>query len=276
MSKAATILGLLFGTIIVLLSMVDFKTGQFISAFFNWQGLAVVLGGTFAAVMINYPLNQIGCIFRGFIKVLISEPNSVNAIIQQVENLSHVSHKQGVLSLEKHIDQIDDPFLRFSLTEMMIYQDEPQLLASLNNRQFNTQLRHMQCQELFNNMASYSPAFGMMGTVMGLIIMMTAQASGASGGDVYEGGSEDMLAGLLTGMGLALVTTFYGVLFSNLVFIPIAGKLKVLSEAESLKNEVIIRGILGLKRGQSPLLVMESMLSFVNEKTKEQLEHRRG
>jgi chemotaxis protein MotA len=144
----------------------------------------------------------------------------------------------------------------------------------LNNRQFNTQLRHMQCQELFNNMASYSPAFGMMGTVMGLIIMMTAQASGASGGDVYEGGSEDMLAGLLTGMGLALVTTFYGVLFSNLIFIPIAGKLKVLSEAESLKNEVVIRGILGLKRGQSPLLVMESMLSFVNEKTKEKLEQR--
>lgn len=274
MSKSATILGLLFGLIIVLLSMVDYDKGELIGAFFSWQAFAVVLGGTLAAVMINYPLNQIGCIFKGFIKVLAAEPHPLNATIEELERLSHISHKQGVLSLEKQIDTVSDPFLRFAMTEMMVYQDIPQLLSSLNNRQYNTQLRHMQCQELFNNMASYSPAFGMMGTVMGLIIMMTAQA-GAGGGEIYEGGSEDMLAGLLTGMGLALVTTFYGVLFSNLIFIPIAGKLKVLSEAETLKNEVIIKGVTGLKQGHSPLLVMEAMLSFVNEKTKEKLESRR-
>lgn len=274
MSKSATILGLLLGLIIVLLSMVDYDTGEFIGAFFSGQALAVVLGGTFAAVLINYPLNQIGCIFHGFIKVLIAEPDKLNTTIKEMERLSHISHRQGVLSLEKQIDDIRDPFLRYSLAEMMIYQDIDQLHASLNNRQYNTQLRHMQCQELFNNMASYSPAFGMMGTVMGLIIMMTAQASGASA-DIYEGGSEDVLAGLLTGMGLALVTTFYGVLFSNLVFIPVAGKLKVLSEAEGLKNEVIIRGIVGLKQGHSPLLVMETMLGFVNRKTKEKLESQR-
>lgn len=272
MSKSATILGLLFGLIIVLLSMVDKNSGQIIGAFFNWQGLLVVLGGTMAAVMVNYPLNMLGCVFRGFAKTVVSEPEKVDNIIREIEYLSHISHKQGLLSLEREIDNVDDDFLRFSLTEMMVYQDQSQLLASVNNRQYNTQLRHMQCQELFNNMASYSPAFGMMGTVMGLIIMMSSHVGG--GGDVYEGGSEDMLAGLLSGMGLALVTTFYGVLFANLFYIPVAGKLKVLSEAETLKNEVIIRGVVGLKLGQSPMLVMESMLSFVNEKTKERLENR--
>lgn len=274
MSKSATILGLLFGLIIILLSMVDYEKGELISSFFNWQGLVVVLGGTMAAVMVNYPLNMLGCVFRGFGKVFVSEPSKVDYIIKEVERLSHISHKQGVLSLERQIDNISDPFLRFSLTEMMVYQDQGALIASLNNRQYNTQLRHMQCQELFNNMASYSPAFGMMGTVMGLIIMMTSHVGGATA-DVYEGGSEDMLAGLLAGMGLALVTTFYGVLFANLIYIPVAGKLKVLSEAETLKNEVIIRGVVGLKQGHSPLLVMESMLSFVNEKTKDKLESRR-
>ncbi|MBE0493681.1 MAG: MotA/TolQ/ExbB proton channel family protein [Thiomicrospira sp.] len=274
MSRSATILGLLFGLIIVLLSMVDKDSGQIIGSFFNWQGLLVVLGGTFAAVLVNYPLNMLGCVFRGFAKIVVSEPSRVDRIIHEVERLSHISHKQGLLSLEREIDNVEDEFLRFSLTEMMVYQDQSQLLASVNNRQYNTQLRHMQCQELFNNMASYSPAFGMMGTVMGLIIMMTSHVGGV-GGDVYEGGSEDMLAGLLAGMGLALVTTFYGVLFANLIYIPVAGKLKVLSEAETLKNEVIIRGVVGLKLGQSPMLVMESMLSFVNEKTKERLENHR-
>ena len=267
MSKAASIIGVLFGLIIILLSMVDYEAGRIISAFFNWQGLAVVLGGTLAAVLINYPLSQLRCIGNGLFKVFVTEPASVQAMIEEIEELSHLSHKHGILTLEPHIEEYKDPFLRFALTQVMIYQDEAQLLASLHNNQQNIQLRHIQCQELFHNMASYAPAFGMMGTVMGLIIMMTAQAGGGA-----VDGSEDMLAGLLSGMGLALVTTFYGVLFSNLIFIPVAGKLKVLSEAESIKHDVVIRGVIGLKRLHSPLLIRESLLSFMNEKTKEQLE----
>jgi chemotaxis protein MotA len=268
MSKSATILGLLLGFIIISLSMYDFDSGKIISAFFNLQGLAVVLGGTLAAVMINYPLNQLSCAFNGVIKVFAAETPSIDKTIEELEHLSTMSHKQGVLSLEPHIEELKDPFMRFAVTQLMIYQDDNGLMASLNTNLNNMQLRHLQCQELFHNMASYSPAFGMMGTVMGLIIMMTSQASGG----MSSNGSEDMLAGLLQGMGLALVTTFYGVLFSNLLFIPVAGKLKVLSEAETLKNEVIIRAMVGIRHLHSPLLVKESLLSFVNEKTKERLE----
>ncbi|WFE68915.1 MotA/TolQ/ExbB proton channel family protein [Thiomicrospira sp. R3] len=267
MSKSATILGLLFGLIILLLSMVDPQTGKLIDAFLNWQGLLVVLGGTFAAVLINYPLSQLGCIFNGFTKVLTSEPSDVTRTIERIEELSHQKLKGGILVLEKQIDQIDDPFLRFSISQMLIYNDEGLLMASLRNNQHQIQLRHQQCQELFHNMASYAPAFGMMGTVMGLIIMMTAHASSSSA--MVD--SANMLAGLMNGMGLALVTTFYGVLFANLLFVPIAGKLKVLSEAELLKNEVIIKGIQSLKHSHSPILVRESLLTFVNERTKEKL-----
>ncbi|WP_044407728.1 motility protein A [Thiomicrospira microaerophila] len=267
MSKSATILGLLFGLIILLLSMFDSQSGGLIGAFFNWQGLLVVVGGTLAAVLINYPLTQLSCIAHGFSKVLITEPANVNQAIEQIEELSHMTHKNGVLVLEKHLTNIDDAFLRFAITQMMIYNDESLLQASLRNNQNQIQQRHQQCQELFHNMASYAPAFGMMGTVMGLIIMMTAHASSSSA--MVD--SEDMLAGLMSGMGLALVTTFYGVLFANLLFVPIAGKLKVLSEAELLKNEVIIRGAFDLKRMHSPLLVRESLLTFVNERTKEKL-----
>jgi chemotaxis protein MotA len=267
MSKSATILGLLFGLIILLLSMFDSESGGLIGAFFNWQGLLVVVGGTFAAVLINYPLSQLSCIGNGFSKVLLSEPDSVSQTIEQIEELSHLTHKNGVLVLEKHLPNIEDPFLRFSITQMMIYNEEGLLQASLRNSQNQIHQRHQQCQELFHNMASYAPAFGMMGTVMGLIIMMTAHASSSSA--MVD--SEDMLAGLMNGMGLALVTTFYGVLLANLLFVPIAGKLKVLSEAELLKNEVIIRGVFDLKHMHSPLLVRESLLTFVNERTKEKL-----
>ncbi|MDG4812056.1 MotA/TolQ/ExbB proton channel family protein [Hydrogenovibrio sp. 3SP14C1] len=271
MSKLATLIGVFLGLLILILSMFDFEKGQMLSAFFNLQGLLVVLGGTFAATFINYPLNQMGCFFRGFVKVFASEPDSENEAIEQIIYLSHIQQKKGILALEKEIDLISDKFLRFALSEMMVYRDIEHLSTSLENHLNSMRLRHIGCQDVFNNMASYAPAFGMMGTVMGLIIMMTTQVSGAgtpSAGD----GSEDMLSNLLQGMGLALVTTFYGVLLANFVFIPVAGKLKVLSDAEALKNEILMFGVLGLKKEQSPLLLRESLTAFVNEKNKQKLE----
>lgn len=271
MSKLATFIGVFFGSLIVLLSMVDFEKGQLLSAFFNFQGLLVVLGGTFAATLINYPLSQMGCFFRGIGKVFASEPESENEAIEQIVYLSHIAQSKGVLALEKEIELLSDSFLRFALSEMMVYRDKDHLATSLENHLNAMRLRHLNCQDVFNNMASYAPAFGMMGTVMGLIMMMTSQMGGDT--TTYTPGqSDDMLNNLLQGMGLALVTTFYGVLFANLVFIPIAGKLKVLSDAEALKNEILMYGVLGLKSEQPPLLLRESLTAFVNEKNKERLE----
>ncbi len=211
MSKFATILGLIIGSIILILSMIDYQQGEFISAFLNWQGLALVLGGTFAAIFINYPLQQVGCVFKGFSKVFTTEPATHDDVIEALVHLSHVSKQKGLLGVEHKIDSIDDSFFRFSLTEMLVYQDRDTLKQSLENRLINMRLRHLSCQEVYSNMASYAPAFGMMGTVMGLIIMMTTQVTG-NGSPYDTGASQDMLGSLLNGMGLALVTTFYGAL----------------------------------------------------------------
>lgn len=271
MSKLATILGLIIGIIILVLSMIDYQQGQFIYAFLNLQGLALVLGGTFAAILINYPFSQVGCIFTGLQKVLTSEPPLYGDIIEEMVYLSHISKRKGLLAIENQIDLVEDHYLRFALTEMLVYHDADALKQSLERRLINMRLRHFSCQEVYANMASYAPAFGMMGTVMGLIIMMTSQVMDV--GSPYGGGNtQDMLGGLLNGMGLALVTTFYGVLFSNLVFLPVAGKLKVLTDAEVIRNEMIIQGVLALKESESTLLLKEKLLAFVNQKTKQKLE----
>ncbi len=160
MSKLATFIGVFFGSLIVLLSMVDFEKGQLLSAFFNFQGLLVVLGGTFAATLINYPLSQMGCFFRGIGKVFASEPESENEAIEQIVYLSHIAQSKGVLALEKEIELISDSFLRFALSEMMVYRDKEHLATSLENHLNAMRLRHLNCQDVFNNMASYAPAFG--------------------------------------------------------------------------------------------------------------------
>jgi len=271
MSKLSSALGILLGVIIVLLNMVDFSTGQIISAFFNLNAFLVVLGGTFAAVLINYPFSQVGCFFSGFKKILGSEPASSESAIEQLLYLSYLSQKKGILALEKEIETQPDSFMRFALTEMMVYRDPNHLQASLDNHLNSMKLRHATCQDVFNNMATYAPAFGMMGTVMGLIMMMVSQVSAESSTELV-GQSQNMLSALLEGMGLALVTTFYGVLFANFLFIPVSGKLKVLSDSEALKNEVIVHGVLLIKEQQPPLLLKESLLAFVNDQTKQRLE----
>lgn len=273
MSKLSSVLGILLGVIIVLLNMVDFDSGKIISAFFNLNALLVVLGGTFAATLINYPFGKFLCVFSGIKKILISEPASKEDAIEQILYLSHLAQKKGILAIEKEIDLQPDGFMRFAMSEMMVYRDMKQLRTSLDNHIYSMKIRHMECQDVFNNMATYAPAFGMMGTVMGLIMMMVAQVDAESSAQMV-GQSQNMLNSLLEGMGLALVTTFYGVLFANFIFIPIAGKLKVLSDAEFAKDEVIIYGILSIKEQHSPLLIKESLLAFVNEQTKQKLEIR--
>ena len=270
MSKLSSILGLLLGVIIILLNMVDFQTGQILKAFFNWQAFLVVAGGTLAAAFINYPFSQIRCFFQGFAKIFKEEPANARDSIEEILDLSRIAHSRSLLEIEKHIEKQEDDFLKFSLSEMLVYRDNEQLEQSLHNHLNAMKLRHLRCQDIFNNMATYAPAFGMMGTVMGLIMMMTSQV-GAENADAIVGKTENMLNSLLAGMGLALVTTFYGVFIANFIFIPVSGKLKVLSDAEVDKNEVIIQGVLALKNNMPTLFLKESMLSHVSYQTKLQL-----
>lgn len=271
MSKLATILGVIIALLILILGMIDFEQGRFVTAFLNWQGLLLVVGGTIAATLINYPFSQMSCAVNGVWKIFSAEPEQPTSAIQTIIEYSYIAQKSGALALEKEIEFVDDPFLRFGLSEMMVYKDIDQIKNSLENHLNTKKIRHAACQEMFQNMASYAPAFGMMGTVMGLILMMTSHV----GSDAVAMGStesQDLLGGLLQGMGLALVTTFYGVLFANFVFIPIAGKLKVLSEAEILKDEILIQGILRLKAEVSPILIQESLTAFLNQQTKQRLD----
>lgn len=270
MSKIATLVGVLTGLLIVVLNMFDFSTGQFLSAFVNPQGLLVVLGGTLAATLINYPLNDFRCVGSGLKRVFVAEPPSATDAITEINELSYIAFRHGTLQLEKEIELVEDGFLQFALNELLVYRDYEQLKLSLDNHYNTIRLRHLNCQEMFHNMASYAPAFGMMGTVMGLIIMMTTQV--ATGEATAVGAdSENMLNSLLQGMGLALVTTFYGVLFANFVFVPVAGKLKVLSDAEALKNEILMHGVLGIHKNVSPAMLKETLTAFVNERNKARL-----
>ncbi len=270
MSKLSTLIGFTLGFIIIFANMRDTETGEMISAFLNWKALLVVLGGTFAAAFINYPLSQMIGFFKSFGRVFVDEVVEEDSSIRELLRLSKVAHKKGLLALEKELEVIEDSFLQFSVSEMLVYIKHSQLKSSLNNRLTSMRLRHLNDQDVFNNMATYAPAFGMMGTVMGLILMMTSQVGMENAEEIVD--SQDMLGNLLGGMGLALVTTFYGVLLANLVFTPMAGKLRILSDGEVAKNERIIEGVMFIKESMPTSFLKEYLLSNTSEKTKLKIE----
>jgi chemotaxis protein MotA len=276
MSKLATILGVLLGLLVIFANMFDYTQMKFISAFFDAQSAVIVIGGVLSATLINYPLNRLGCVLRSFIIVFSRESIQQQTIIDELLDLSVVAHRKGKLALEPYIEETKHHFLKISLLELLSTNEPAILKRNLENELNSMRLRHAGCQDVFFNMASYAPAFGMMGTVMGLIIMMTSQ--GETNGVAMYGAAQgqDMMSKLLSGMGLALVTTFYGVILSNFVFLPIAGKLRSLSDSEQHAAEIMIVAMLSLQRQEAPLRMKDELLTFVSQHTREEVERQRS
>jgi chemotaxis protein MotA len=232
--------------------------------FLDGDALLIVLGGTFAATLVNYPLRDI----QGLLNILsvAFKRHILNhaAIIDELVEKAEKSRKKGILSLEPDLPAVSDQFLRDGLELAINEKDTTRLRSYLELELSNVERRHSLGQEIFLYMGAYAPAFGMLGTVLGLIIMMTNFADSQTGAVVgFEFNLAEKFADLLGGMGLALITTFYGVLISNLIFLPLAGKLKRNSEEELMIKDIMIEGIIGIHAKDHPMSLKEKLMTFV-------------
>lgn len=275
MNKLATLLGLMLGVIVLVASMFDYQQMHFVSAFFDARSALIVVGGVMAAILINYPLNQLPCIFKGAWVAISRESQSEQLVIDELLDLAIIAHRQGKLALEKQLDTIHHDFIRLGINELLMSSDATALERNLYHELSSMQLRHGNCQELFYNMASYAPAFGMLGTVMGLIMMMSMQGNTNPADNFAMNEGNDVMQQLLSGMGVALVTTFYGVLMANFIFLPIAGKLSSLSKQEVREAEIITIGILAIHRQESPLRIKDALLMFVSQRLRDDINEQR-
>ncbi|MBP7900872.1 MAG: MotA/TolQ/ExbB proton channel family protein [Gammaproteobacteria bacterium] len=275
MNKLATLLGLMLGVIVLVASMFDYQQMHFVSAFFDARSALIVVGGVMAAILINYPLNQLPCIAKGFWIAISRESESEQLVIDELLDLAIIAHRQGKLALEKQLDTIHHDFIRLGINELLMSSDATVLERNLYHELSSMQLRHGNCQELFYNMASYAPAFGMLGTVMGLIMMMSMQGNTNPADNFAMNEGNDVMQQLLSGMGVALVTTFYGVLLANFIFLPIAGKLSSLSKQEAREAEIITIGILAIQRQESPLRIKDALLMFVSQRLRDDINEQR-
>ena len=241
----ATFLGIIsaFG----LLGIAIMSQGNF-TIFFNVPSLLIVLGGTFGATLINYPMKDIVGVLRVVKNAFFHKEIDYIGLIPGLMRYSRLARKDGILALDKVIHEIDDQFY-YEGMRMVVDGIKPEVLEqTLRNEIDFLVARHRVGISIFRTMGQFAPAFGMIGTLIGLIFMLK---------------SLDDASKIASSMALALITTFYGAILANILFLPIAGKLKERSTAEILKKEMILAGVMAIQAGEIPTMLEQRMISFL-------------
>ena len=255
-----TLLGLVAGIGIIVVGII--QSGGDLFWFYNFNSILIVLGGTLAATLVALPLKAVGNIFNILKKVFIGEQYDYIGTIDEIVEKAQKSRKDGLLSLEADLPNMKAGFFKNGIELAINERESSRLRTFLNLELNNIQSRHIAGQELFLYMGTYAPAFGMLGTVLGLIVMMNNFAgSGEESSASYD--VAEKFAQLLSGMGLALITTFYGVFMANMIFLPIGGKLKRKSENEMMLKNIVVEGIISIHAREHPILIKEKLMTFV-------------
>jgi chemotaxis protein MotA len=256
-----TLIGLLAGITIIIIGIL--QSGGKLYWFFSFNSILIVVGGTLAATMVNLPLKAVGNIFNILKNVFKGEVYDYVGIINEIVEKAQKARKDGLLSLEADLPNMREGFFKNGIELAINERESSRLRTFLNLELNNITSRHIAGQELFLYMGSYAPAFGMLGTVLGLIVMMNNFSAGDGGDASASYDVAEKFAQLLSGMGLALITTFYGVFMANLIFLPIGGKLKRKSENEMMLKNIVIEGIISIHAREHPMLIKEKLMTFV-------------
>lgn len=243
-----TVIGLIAGFSVILLGIT--QTGSLMS-FFSVSSIMIVVGGTGSAVIINYPINELVGVIPVVKKTLFSKAQQVTETIATLVSFAERARREGILALERHMEEIEDEFLAKGI-QLAVDGTEPELMRNILTTELDyLEKRHASGASIFATAGALAPAFGMIGTLIGLVLMLQTMSDPSTIGPQ---------------MAIALITTFYGALVANLVFIPLTGKLKRRSEEEVLVKEMMIEGILSIQSGDNPRIVEQKLTSFISPK----------
>lgn len=255
----ATIIGIVLGMGLLLWAIIS-KTS--LLTFIDVPSMAIVLGGTIAAALVSFPLSQIFKILGVVKKAFFSTPIDPVDYVATMVRLAEIARRDGILSLESHLAEGQyDEFLTRGL-RMAIDGQDPAVIETAMEREVETITeRHANGKGLFDALGKYGPAFGMLGTVIGLIIMLQNMEDASKLGPA---------------MAVALITTFYGALLANLFALPIADKLALRSSQEVTAKILIIRGVMSIQAGDNPRIVQQKLTAFLDARQRAQAETRTG
>ncbi len=251
-----TLLGITAGTFLLFYAI--FTQGG-IEVFISAPALMITCGGTLASTFISFPLPRVFRVFTILKNIFRKELGDPSAQIALLVRLASKARKESILSLQSELQRLGNRFLRVGI-ELVVDGHHPQMVRDVLETELDSLItRHEEGAYIFRIMARFAPAFGLIGTLIGLIAMLRG-IGGLGGG----------LQSLGPAMAVALVTTFYGALMANLLFLPIAEKLTSRSETEVLQIRIIIEGVLLIQEGVNPLILQQKLNAFLSPELRAQ------
>ncbi|MCA9172869.1 MAG: motility protein A [Planctomycetales bacterium] len=245
----ATLLGMVLGCGLILASIA--MGGGGLGPFINVPSMMITIGGAFAALLINFPLRDVLSMLAVVKNCFLTKLPTTRDTIQQFNEMATVARRDGLLALESRMEEITDPFLSRGLELVVAGTTKEDLQENMETELSYIDERHKTGKKIIDALAAAAPAFGMIGTLIGLVQMLrTLDDPSQIGG----------------GMATALLTTLYGAVMANLFCIPLAGKLEARNQEESMVRELMIVGLCALLDGQTPRAVQERLSAFVRPK----------
>ncbi|WP_227370558.1 motility protein A [Halomonas sp. M20] len=246
--NASTLIGIVAS--LLLLACVLLLSADTAMSFINLPGLMIVIAGTLAATFISYPLREVIRVVR-IIRVVFHRENSyVEEDVRELVVMARLWFQGDIRAVERALEQTRNPFLRTGVQLVIDNTKEAEIMDLLRWRIARLKARELAEAQIFRTMAAYAPAFGMIGTLVGLVNMLQTMDAGD-------------LAVIGPGMAVALLSTFYGILISNLICKPIAVKLERRTEQRLIAMNMVLEGVSLIAKRRLPSFVEETLNSFI-------------
>jgi chemotaxis protein MotA len=240
-----TIIGIAAGAACIIISIA--LQGD-LSYFYNLNSIFITVGGTFAAIIASNTFHRLINTLKALPRLMINKSPKPEQAIETIVDLAQTARKEGLLKLEEVMEECNDRFLSKGIRLVVDGIEPEQVRLILESDIDGMEGRHAQVWKVLDGAAAYAPAFGMIGTLIGLISMLQKLTDPEALGP---------------GMSVALVTTFYGSLLANVVFSPMASTLRAQSDVETLYRQIIMDGVLAIQSGTNPYVIREKLAAYL-------------
>ena len=243
----ASVVGFLLAVSVLVIAIL-ISPGSPFGAFIDYPSIMVVIGGSIAAVLICFPLKSVLTTIQVVKNIFFNKQEDIAQLIEQIVSLAETARRDGLLALENRVEEIDNTFIILGI-QMAVDGTRAEVIEDIMRTEIDAVAsRHSNGRKIVDQAGRFAPAFGMIGTLMGLIMML---------------GQLDDPDALGPGMAVALITTLYGAVVSNVIMLPAAEKLGYINAQELLVMEIVVRGIMGIQAGENPRVIQQKLTTFV-------------
>ncbi len=241
----STIVGVFLGFALIGMAIL---LGGSVGAYIDVPSVIIVIGGACAAVLAAFPLSTVLNLPKVVMKTIFSSTADTSGLIEQMVSFAEIARRDGILALEGKTEDMEDELLVLGV-KMAVDGTDPELIEQVMEADLeNMMARHESGKGMLDAVGRFAPAFGMIGTLIGLVAMLANMSDPSAIG---------------AGMAAALLTTLYGAILANVIALPLADKLKVRNEEEVLAKTIILKGVMSIQAGDNPRVVEQKLRTFL-------------